>query len=88
MYYPVATNMLYMYPSAHSNSSLVAPDLQGTVYGWDIIKQILTAFTGAMVKTTMPSVIPGAFHRPRDHLGCHCFHHSTSISSQYVLTSY
>ena len=38
--------------------------LNGFPYTSFTKKQILTAFTRAMVKTTTPSVIPGAFYFP------------------------
>ena len=54
---------------------------------WGVIKQILTAFTRAMVRTMTPSVIPVAFYFPEakiersgDHLGSHSFNHSTRSS--------
>ena len=60
-----------------------------------VIKQILTALTRGMVKTTTPSVIPGPFHFPStsprdlecsgDHLGSRSVNHSTR-SSQYLYT--
>ena len=66
---------------------------------WGDIKQILTVFTRAMVKTMTPSVIPGAVYFPSaspvgkiersgDHLGSHSFNHSTRSSQDlYTITA-